>query len=275
MYSKIKQAWPLVVLAAILIAPTPATATNGMYLTSYGAETLGRGGANLAIADRSLALNFNPAGISQLQGNHFTANLNILAPSLEFENMINSSFDGEDAYFPLPSFAYVRGAKESPWTWGVGFVAQGGMGATFENMNTFFGTQDETFSEVRFMTITPTLAYAVNDDMAFGATVNLGYADTLSKRFTEKGLYNVVLANPPFKGSIDHDSVHRSLTSVAKTKKTELLFLVLMQRMLKTGGRCAVIVPDGVLFGSSKAHQAVRRVKPEGDRLGPVVLAHP
>ncbi len=98
-------------------------------------------------------------------------------------------------------------------------------------------------------------------------------ADTFAQNFPEyhEGAFDVVLANPPFKGSIDHDSVHKSLTSVAKTKKTELLFLVLMLRMLKTGGRCAVIVPDGVLFGSSKAHQAVRRMLIEDNQLDAVV----
>ena len=83
--------------------------------------------------------------------------------------------------------------------------------------------------------------------------------------------FDVVLANPPFKGSIDHESVLKSLTSVAKTKKTELLFLVLIARILKNGGRCAVIVPDGVLFGSSAAHTAVRRMLVEDHQLETVV----
>jgi long-chain fatty acid transport protein len=76
--------WPLLVLVGLALVPAQLSATNGMYLTGYGAETIGRGGANLAISDRSLALNFNPAGISQLQGNHFTLNLSVLAPTLEF-----------------------------------------------------------------------------------------------------------------------------------------------------------------------------------------------
>jgi len=70
--------------------------------------------------------------------------------------------------------------------------------------------------------------------------------------------FSLVLANPPFKGSLDYDAVEPSLLQTAKTKKTEILFLALMLRMLKTGGRCAVIVPDGVLFGSSNAHKQIR-----------------
>lgn len=83
--------------------------------------------------------------------------------------------------------------------------------------------------------------------------------------------FDVVLANPPFKGSIDHENVFKGLTSVAKTSKTELLFLVLMTRILKQGGRCAVIVPDGVLFGSSAAHRAVRHMLLEDNQLEAVV----
>ena len=70
--------------------------------------------------------------------------------------------------------------------------------------------------------------------------------------------FSLILANPPFKGSLDYDAVEKSILQTVKTKKTELLFLGLMLRMLKVGGRCAVIVPDGVLFGSSNAHKQIR-----------------
>lgn len=83
--------------------------------------------------------------------------------------------------------------------------------------------------------------------------------------------YSVILANPPFKGSLDYDSVESSLLKVVKSKKTELLFLALMLRMLKTGGRCAVIVPDGVLFGSSNAHKQIRKEIIENHKLDAVI----
>ena len=83
--------------------------------------------------------------------------------------------------------------------------------------------------------------------------------------------YNLILANPPFKGSLDYDSVESSLLQRVKTKKTELLFLALMLRMLKVGGRCAVIVPDGVLFGSSNAHKKLRQELVEGQKLDAVI----
>ena len=104
---------------------------------------------------------------------------------------------------------------------------------------------------------------------------SIDYKDSLSEQSKVaqdyEGHFDVVLANPPFKGTIDHENVFKGLTSVAKTRKTELLFLVLMTRILKNGGRCAVIIPDGVLFGSSSAHTAVRRMLVEDNQLEGVV----
>lgn len=89
---------------------------------------------------------------------------------------------------------------------------------------------------------------------------NLNDIDSLSESNAGmKDKYTLVLANPPFKGSLDYESVESGLHKIVKTKKTELLFLALMLRSLKVGGRCAVIVPDGVLFGSSNAHKALRK----------------
>ncbi len=83
--------------------------------------------------------------------------------------------------------------------------------------------------------------------------------------------FSLILANPPFKGSLDYDAVDDAILKVVKTKKTELLFLGLMLRMLETGGRCAVIIPDGVLFGSSKAHKQIRQEIIQNHKLDAVV----
>ncbi len=93
--------------------------------------------------------------------------------------------------------------------------------------------------------------------------------DTLSKRYNEKGSYDVILANPPFKGSINESEKSDEFT--ISTKKTELLFLELMYNSLSIGGKCAVIVPDGVLFGSSKAHKAIRKLLLEKCRLDAII----
>lgn len=179
-------------LAGLALAAAAATAhaTNGLYLTGYGAEAMGRAGASLAISDRTLGLNANPAGIAQLQGDHFTASLAVMAPSLEFENMVNGPTDAESRYFPLPAFAWVRSGKETPWAWGVGFIAQGGMGATFNELDTFFGTRDQSYTQVRFMTLSPTVAYSFSEDSAIGATLNLGYADAAFRLFPSTSFFN-------------------------------------------------------------------------------------
>lgn len=98
---------------------------------------------------------------------------------------------------------------------------------------------------------------------------NFRYADTLSKGYTEERRYNVVLANPPFKGAVDATTMGDDLP--ASIKKTELLFIHLFLRMLDFGGRCAAIVPDGVLFGSSNAHVSTRRKLIEENGLEAVI----
>ena len=103
------------------------------------------------------------------------------------------------------------------------------------------------------------------------------YQDTLSTGFTDRYPsqasegFDVILANPPFKGSLDFEDVHSDLLRQVKTKKTELLFLALILRMLKTGGRSATIVPDGVLFGSSGAHRQLRELLVDRNQLEAVI----
>jgi type I restriction enzyme M protein len=101
---------------------------------------------------------------------------------------------------------------------------------------------------------------------------NIGYRDSLSEgEAGHEEDFTVILANPPFKGSIDKSPTAKNLTRVVDTTKTELLFLALFIRQLKNGGRAAVIVPDGVLFGSSNAHKAVRKLLIEDHKLDAVV----
>lgn len=97
------------------------------------------------------------------------------------------------------------------------------------------------------------------------------YKDSVSKSNQVKNKYTICLANPPFKGTVDAESINDDLKAVTNTKKTELLFLALFLRMLKTGGRCACIVPDGVLFGSSKAHKMIRKELIENHTLQAVI----
>lgn len=101
---------------------------------------------------------------------------------------------------------------------------------------------------------------------------NIRYKDSLAEEHAgEEEKYTLVLANPPFAGSLDYENTAKDLLQVVKTKKTELLFLTLFLRLLKPGGRAAVIVPDGVLFGSSNAHRTLRKVLVEEQKLDAVI----
>jgi type I restriction enzyme M protein len=101
---------------------------------------------------------------------------------------------------------------------------------------------------------------------------DIRYRDSLSEGAgEEEGLYSLILANPPFAGSLDYEATSQNLQRVVKTKKTELLFLALFLRLLRPGGRAAVIVPDAVLFGSSRAHRELRRILVEDQKLEAIV----
>ena len=100
---------------------------------------------------------------------------------------------------------------------------------------------------------------------------DIDYRDSVSKQNQIRDQYTICLANPPFKGTIDAESINDDLKAVTNTKKTELLFLALFLRMMKKGGQCACIVPDGVLFGSSKAHKSIRKELVENHQLFAVI----
>lgn len=100
----------------------------------------------------------------------------------------------------------------------------------------------------------------------------IAYRDSLAQEHSDDAeSYSLILANPPFAGSLDYENTAKDLQQIVKTKKTELLFLALFLRLLKTGGRAAVIVPDGVLFGSSKAHKELRRKLVEEQKLDAII----
>lgn len=100
---------------------------------------------------------------------------------------------------------------------------------------------------------------------------NIKYQDSLSGENTERDAYTLVMANPPFTGSVFQEEISKDLLALCKTSKTELLFMALFTKMLKVGGRCASIVPDGVLFGSSNAHKSLRREIVENQKLTAVI----
>jgi type I restriction enzyme M protein len=101
---------------------------------------------------------------------------------------------------------------------------------------------------------------------------DIRYKDSLSQEHAgDTDRYSLVLANPPFAGALDYETIAKDLQAIVKTKKTELLFMAPFLKLLKPGGRAAVIVPDGVLFGASTAHKAIRKMLVENHKLDGVV----
>ena len=131
------------------------------------------------------------------------------------------------------------------------------------NEETFYGYDFDT-TMLRIGSMNMLLHGVENSEICYKDS--LAQADEMDE---EK--YTLVLANPPFAGSLDYESTAKDLLQIVKTKKTELLFLALFLRLLQTGGRAAVIVPDGVLFGSSKAHKTLRKILVEDQKLNAVI----
>lgn len=182
-----------VLAASVLLVLTsaPAFATNGMYLAGYGSQSAGRGGANLAVAENALGLQSNPAGIMHIRGREIDVDAQFLAPSLKYGgDPLGNRMDGKSKVFAMPAISYVKGYADQPWTWGIALISQGGMGATFEKYATPFGTTDQTTSEVRFATLTPTIAYKFNEQLALGVSVNAGYSDVTFGFWPATSYYN-------------------------------------------------------------------------------------
>lgn len=138
---------------------------------------------------------------------------------------------------------------------------------TNEQWNNFDGTMFTGFDTDRTM-----LRISAMNLMLHSIThPRIDYVDSVSKQNTISSTYDIVLANPPFTGTIDAESINDNLKTVCNTKKTELLFVALFLRMLRKGGRCSCIVPDGVLFGSTKAHKALRKELVENHQLQAVI----
>lgn len=141
------------------------------------------------------------------------------------------------------------------------FLLHAGLREHFHNKMFYGNDMDRTMLRIGAMNM---LLHGVDNP-------NISYRDSLSEQNTDEEKYTLVLANPPFKGSLDAEAVSADLLKVTKTKKTELLFLALFLRILKKGGRAAVIVPDGVLFGSSTAHKQIRKEILDNNKLDAVI----
>lgn len=169
------------VLIFVFSAANICYATNGMNMISYGGQESGMAGASLGVSDNPMAMNNNPAGLTQVKDSELVVGISLLMPNLKHEDKISplgpNDRSGENKVFPLPTIAYAKRLPNSPVVLGIGVFAQGGMGADFKKLKTVFGTRDRTYTNVRYAKITPSIAYQFNDKLSAGIALNVGYSD--------------------------------------------------------------------------------------------------
>lgn len=158
------------------VAPSVAHATNGLNLIGSGGISTGLAGADTAVATDFTAMNTNPAGMTQLGVNHAGFSITMLKPQLHFMNAQNSR-NGEDDPLVLPNMGYILPLSGTPLTLGIGLFSIGGTASDFQNLRTPFATSDKTGAMVRHYTLTPSIAYKVNERFSLGATLGISYSD--------------------------------------------------------------------------------------------------
>ena len=169
---------PIVALVAGLMQPPSATATNGLNQIGFGTESVGMGGADIAVARDTSALNTNPAGLAQIEGALADMNTAVAyTGNIEHKDQFGNSEKNSNQYPVLGSLGYAWKQPGLPITAGIGLFAQGGVGNTFDNLNTAFGTRDDLSIMFSIARITPGLAWQVNDALSIGASVIGTYAD--------------------------------------------------------------------------------------------------
>ncbi len=168
------------------LASGPALATNGMNTIGYGAVSTGMGGADLALVDNATAMNINPAGICECAQPELGLGVSHLMPELSHRDSLGNDRDAEKNIFALPLVTFATPIDGLPLTFGIGLFSQGGMGAEYKGLNTPFGTRDDTFSNVMYAKVTPTLAWnSPGSRLRLGASLNAGYVGTDMKFFPD------------------------------------------------------------------------------------------
>ncbi|MBN1551211.1 outer membrane protein transport protein [bacterium] len=154
-------------------------ATNGMNMIGLDAISASMGGAESAVDTGVASLSSNPANLSSIEKSELIIDLGILSPAMNFKNSTywgSNDIDSETQYFPLPFLGYASRVKETPFVWGIGLFAQGGMGVDFRDVVTDFGTHDKIYSNVAYGKIVPAISYDVSDALSLGVALQIGYS---------------------------------------------------------------------------------------------------
>lgn len=171
-----------ILFLGLSLAGAPAFATNGVNMIGVGAKNEGMGGAGVATLDDFNAMNKNPANLT-LTGTQAGLDFAILMPRLHHKDQLGNDKDAESINYYMANVGYVKNDKKSPFVYGVGIFAQGGMGAHFKDIKTVFGTTDETYSKIEFGKLVPAVAYRATPELSVGASLGIGYSRLQAKLF--------------------------------------------------------------------------------------------
>ncbi len=189
---KLSLGFGVIVFTAVLIA-VPVLATNGMNMIGFDAVSAAMGGADAATDTGVISLSCNPANLSSVEDKELAVNLSLLMPVVNFKNSTmfgTNDVDGEDAFFPLPFLGYASRVGETPFVWGLGMFAQGGMGVDFKDVKTNFGNEDRIYSNVAYGKLVPAVSWEINENFVVGASFQLGYSTMEYEFFPETSYYD-------------------------------------------------------------------------------------
>lgn len=158
--------------------PSPCLALNGLNQLAFGARSVALGGADIAVAQDTSALNTNPAGLSQIRGS--TADFNLAAAyagDVGHKDRYGNDVRNANTFPVLGGGGYATRWNDSPFTFGIGLFAQGGTGNEFANVRTVFGTTDDLSSILRLARITPGFSWQVNEQLSLGVSALVSYGD--------------------------------------------------------------------------------------------------
>ncbi len=190
------------VLALLCLVPAPAHPTNGLNMIGFGAESVAMGGADLAVARDTSAMNNNPAGIAQIPGSALDGYGAIAYPlSVAHRDQFGNDVEVSNRWAYLGGGGFTNRLSDGPWTVGIGFFAQGGAGNVYKNVATAFGTTDEMSSLFRIGKVTPSVAYRVDESLSLGVSLQVVYADIRQKFFPETSYFDPADPAHPFFGS--------------------------------------------------------------------------
>lgn len=179
----------------ILITAGTALANNGLNLIGFGAESVAMGGADIAVARDSSALNTNPAGLTQIAGKQLDIHTAVAFPlDVRHQDIFENNTEVSNRHIVFGNIGYTQHLTGRPLSLGIGFFAQGGAGNDYREITTVFGTQDDMSSIFRIAKLTAGLAWQAHPDLSFGGSISLFYADMNQKIFPDTSFYN---AGPP------------------------------------------------------------------------------